>query len=530
MFGEIPGSLPTREITLESFRSRRITYVITQLSGSSTGRAKFSSVDPSSRTQAVDRALVACAILIPVLYALIVNLSMLDAPPAWDSATTVSAAALTLVDLDFDIVELARMPGMLDGGPSTHATSAYTILLALLVGAFGPENGFFVGHVLSIVLVGGLTGSTYLLGRERLTVRHSALVALVVGLIPLVVQQAADLYLDLPLAIVTTLACWAAARRRFWLTVAMAFVGVTLKTSAVFLLPLILLARPAGRSMQRHLAYSAAGGFVAALPFLPAFLTTERFDRAMTLDGQIQLLQSSLNLFILTVDLAAITFVFILVMYGRARSGSFDRLARIVGVLVVSFLGVHIATVVLTGTIAVLPRYYISIIPAMLVTMLPSGQTTTAGARRRRVGLAFLMAILIFSIVNVRGDFYPFPDHEFYVVAERSTRAQDLLAMQIEGTRRLADTGLPIFVGLPEYFRIAYPDLGYVESTPFDYISLFDGWPTVLPDEFAVLIERRYANPLLTIEERAIAEGYQLEYQTIQRNGYESELIVATRP
>jgi hypothetical protein len=53
--------------------------------------------------------------------------------------------------------------------------------------------------------------------------------------------------------------------------------------------------------------------------------------------------------------------------------------------------------------------------------------------------------------------------------------------------------------------------------------------PPDLPDEFAMLIERRFGNVLVGIEERAKAEGYTLEYRDITLGGFGSELIVASR-
>jgi hypothetical protein len=194
-------------------------------------------------------------------------------------------------------------------------------------------------------------------------------------------------------------------------------------------------------------------------------------------------------------------------------------------------VAVHLATIALSGTIALLPRYYIAILPPILVTATPkltSPGTHLGGKTTMAAGL--LAALALFSVVNHHGDFYPAPDHDFYVVAERSTRAQELLELQVEGTELLAATGLPIMVDNPAVFRLIYPEMGYVERQPEEVISVVNGIPDELPDSFAMLIERRYANRLVTIEEKAISQGYDLHYEHLSRLGFEFQLVIATKP
>jgi hypothetical protein len=486
---------------------------------------------PVRQSAMTDRIMVGAAIVLPIVYALLINLSALHSPPAWDSSASVSPAALTLVDLDFDIWEVANLPGTLEGGPSTHSTSIYTIGLALLLELLGAASGFYVAHLVSIALIGALSAATYLLARERLSIRTSALIAVAASTLPVVIQQSADVYLDLPLAVITTLACWAAARRRFWLTVGLVFVGVAIKTSAVFLLPLILIARPLKTPVRTHIVYAALAGVLAFLPFLPAFLTTERFDTGVTFATQRTLLQSSISMLVLTVDVFLVMAIFVLVIYGRSRQRTRDRITSITAVLVVGFLCAYLGTVLLTGTIAMLPRYWIAVIPAVLVSLPPAAipSESTADRKWRILVVAGLAVLVLFSIVNRRGDFYPLPDHSFYVVAERSTRAQELLQLHIEATRHTAAIGVPILAGWPEYFRLIYPEMGYVRQSPDNVISGIDGWPTELPDSFALLIEVGYGNPRSDLADMLEARGYELITETLRVGGFETEVIVASR-
>lgn len=473
--------------------------------------------------------IVTAVILASLVYALIVNLDALDNPPAWDSAITVSPAALTIVESDFDVWEVAQLPSSLEGGPSTHATSLFTIGLALLIWLFGPSSAFYIAHLTSIALVGALAAATYHLARLRSSARVSALAAMAVSFLPLVIQQASDVYLDLPLAVIATVACWAACRRHFWATAVLVLLGIAIKTSGVFLFPLLLLARPIGQTVRRHLVQVLGAGTVALIPLLASLATTHRFD-----DGgpsfDPTLIRSTASTLLLTTDVFVLLSIYVLVVYGRVRSRNLDRATRASLIVVTGFFAIHTATIVLSGTIIILPRYYIAVVPAILVALLPTEENAKdprSPARKASLGLVLVLAI--FSLINIRGDFYPLPDHDFYVIAERSTRAQDLLELQVLGTRELISTRLPMLVERQVYFQLSYPYMGYVDETPDDMTPVFFESPDDLPEKFALLIERRFANPLVLIEEAALEQGYRLDYETLSVGPFQSELIVASK-
>lgn len=497
----------------------------------SPGGLTVASVSTASTTRSGSllRALVvSLAIAVPVGYAFIINATSLDDPPAWDSSTTVSPAALTIVERDFDIWEVAQLPSSLEGGPSIYATSIYTIALAALISFFGPASAFYVAHIGSILLIGAFSASTYLLARLRASVYVSAFCAVTVSIVPLVVQQASDIYIDLPLAVVATLACWAASRRKFGLTVLLVFAGVAIKTSGVFLIPLLIFAQPSDRSRRHRLIAAAGAATFALIPFVAAFLTTDRFDRGGLLTGSFTLLGSSASMLFETLDVFVILSIYVMATYGKARSRNLDRPTFMSAVMVTSFMIVYGGTMVLSQTIAILPRYYIVLLPAMLMTLLPPEGTENERSPASLAGLGLVAALALFSLLNVEGDFYPLPNNEFYVLAERSTRAQDLLKLQIAGTRLLVATELPLVVDGPTDFRLKYPEMGYVDAQPETVVTTYQ-LPSDLPDEFAMLIERRVANPLVEIEERVKRAGYTLEYQELSYGGFESELIVASR-
>ena len=474
---------------------------------------------------------VALAVAVSLAYVLLINHDTTGLPPSWDSATTVSPAALAIVDADFDVWAVAQEPGTLDWGPSTHATSIYTIALAAAIDLFGAGTAFALAHGSSLIFGGILAAATYLFARQRLEPAASAVASVSVSLLPLVLQQTAEIYLDLPLAIVTTLACWATVKRRFWLVALLVFVAVAIKTSGIYLVPLLLLARPKSEKLVTTSMWATVVGAAASIPFLLAFITTDRFDTTTSIASNLTLLGSAMSLLVLTTDVLLIMTAFLLVMYGRARNGTLDRPSIVASVVVVSFLGIHIATVVLTGTITILPRYYVDILPVVIPSILPVSLFAEPLRKPKNAMAVILLSVLaLFSLANYRGDLYFFKDHSFYVAAERSTRAQDLLALQVEGTRALADTGLPAVIGHQEFFRVTYPEMGYVDQTPRELISLQHGWPTTLPARFSMLLEPRVNNAVNDFEEHLIEQGYEFEYQELSVGGFDSRLAIVNRP
>jgi hypothetical protein len=178
----------------------------------------------------------------------------------------------------------------------------------------------------------------------------------------------------------------------------------------------------------------------------------------------------------------------------------------------------------------ILPRYYIAIMPAVLAALLPTEDQRHSGRQIRYwAGVALVSGLALFSLLNVRGDFYPRPDDDFYVIAERSTRAQDYLELQTLGTQKLISTGLPLVVERQVFFQLDYPEMGYVEATPTDVTPIFIQPDAQLPDSFAMLIERRYANPLVEVEGEASELGYDLEYEEVTYGPFSSELVIASR-
>lgn len=483
----------------------------------------------SQRDRSASRLLPFACVLLVIGYSLAVNHAALRSPPGADSSITVVPAALTVVQEDFDVWKVAQMAPSPQGGPSTHATSIYTIGYASLISVFGARTALYMAHLGSILTIGALALATFLLTRERSSALTSAVAAVSVGVIPLMVQQASDVYLDLPLAVIATLACLTSIRRRYWWTVLFVVTGVAIKPTGIFLLPLLVLARPRDEPLRRGMPQLGFGLSMAIVPLLPVLATTHRFSGVTTIQERLALLGSSATLLALTIDVLVVMCVYSILMTRRVIEGHLDRHSIVILTLVVGFFVIHVGTILVAGTIAVLPRYYVLILPAVVASLAPeerAGQRPNSGLA---MGILPLTLLAVFSILNVHGDLYQAADHDFYPVAERSTRAQDLIALKEESTKRVAAVDLPVLANRQLYFRLEYPGLGFVEERPTKVVPVFLETPEPLPRSFVMLDERHWVDSSRGVLDDASADDYKIDVERIRREGFWADLVLAER-
>jgi len=96
-------------------------------------RKTISQIDLSITAQII---LIFCIIFI-------LKYQALNQPPVWDTAFSVFPAAITLSETGFDLLNLLKMPGYLEGGPNVHANSIITIITAVMISLFGKTNFLF---------------------------------------------------------------------------------------------------------------------------------------------------------------------------------------------------------------------------------------------------------------------------------------------------------------------------------------------------------------------------------------------------
>ncbi len=111
---------------------------------------------------------------------------------------------------------------------------------------------------------------------------------------------------------------------------------------------------------------------------------------------------------------------------------------------------------------AVLPRYYVQIVPLLVVGLVYLART------RGRTAFAYslLVLILVFSLVNRNGALYPRRNLENFALIERSGAYRDLLDLHLMGVAALemAASSEPVFYAQPDHYRFNYPLMEYAEG------------------------------------------------------------------
>jgi len=156
-------------------------------------------------------------------------------PPVWDTAMGLFPAALTLSANGFDLLGLLAMPGYLEGGPNTHATSLVTLLTALVLrvtGGGGPTS-FVALHLLHFSAAAWALAVLYRFARPVFGASATALFCLAVLLFPVVSVQVGYMYLEVPLLLCAVLALQAWTEQRFWPAVLWATAAFAVKETGI---------------------------------------------------------------------------------------------------------------------------------------------------------------------------------------------------------------------------------------------------------------------------------------------------------
>ena len=130
-------------------------------------------------------------------------------------------------------------------------------------------------------------------------------------------------------------------------------------------------------------------------------------------------------------------------------------------------------TLVLPATIGytlILPRYYVTILPFLLVWF-GYGVKELAGTRLRSPAALCFAVLAIVFFVNTNGVLYPSdvntegPGND-PPLTERSNAYRRLMALEMEaiGALEALPVGVPVYYGHFEHFLFAHPELGYAHG------------------------------------------------------------------
>ncbi len=465
--------------------------------------------------------------LAALLVLVVVHRDRLMNPTGWDPTWGMVPAAATLAETGGDLAAVIAQPSLWEGGANAHATSTMTWLVAAAFRVLGADDGLLALHLLSLVFAAGLATAAYCLLSPAVSLPTALLGSALVLATPLVLQQAADVYIDLPLALVATLAMVTAARHRLLGTTLLVLLAVSLKSSGVMTVPLLIPAfeNLAPRGRRWGLTMLATG--LAVVPLLATVVTApaggsgaRRIDIPLTLSG---------IYLAITIDVLALALVAGLATF-RSRSLPEPAAAvrRVSLSLVAGFVVAHLSALFLTASYPVLPRYYLVIVPA-LVGLVSVG-LEARGPLEARVVLA---AFLAFAVANSWGALYPLRDPPAYVATERSLRAQYLIDLAQQGASWLSEQeDRTLVVDRPMWFRLRYPESGYVDRREDDLVMAFQiGDPPPIPDRFALVIEQdpRHAPALAEVVDLAREGGFTVVEREITSGPFRSRLVTGDR-
>lgn len=477
--------------------------------------------------------------LVFLLVVAAVEAGTLDEPPVWDAAMGLFPAAITLARSGLDYGHLLAQPTYHAGGPNIHVASPVTLGTALVYLATGPRSDLALPilHGLHYAVAAVALSALWSLARRVGTVATASSTVALTLLLPLVQAQMGGIYLEVPLLALTALAILSALDRR--------------PVATAICCALAVLVKPTG--MAVGVAIAAAAVFAdgpwrerwrRAAPPLLATAAAALAYRALVVDEAIV---SDPRAWAATrTFLAAIPDVVALVGLAPAAALLWRRWRRpppptgeLVGIVAWLSLGffAFFAFLDLTGTaIAILPRYLVAIAPlSILVASLVFGDLLP----RRTAALAFAITALLL-VVNRTGRLYPYREASHPVLAERSLAYRDLLALQRRGTREIAALTLdaPAYVARPTAYRLLYPEMGYVESTPGRWRSIGD--PTLahdgrlerFPPRFHLLLEY----PILGGEmlahlgnQAAGSSAYTVELRRLEAGRFAHQLVTVER-
>ena len=418
----------------------------------------------------------------------------INQPPVWDGAMSVFPAAIELSKTDFDFARLFSLPTYYEGGPNTHATSPWTMLVAALISLTGSlTNALPILHTISFGIAALIIAATYRLIAHSAPGLIAVLGSLAVLLFPPMLVQSSDIYLDLPS---TCLATWGLVfllERRFIAASVLTTLAIWIKPLAIVfaavLVAFVLIYGPPRRKVL--LAASLAvpplivAGIVSVVNTSPSVRLPigDRFAISINSTGE----------FIVTLpDVLAISAMALaLVLFSRKEESGGDTF-RIMTLVLMSIFGFVVASPVVAIGVPLLPRYYITFLPALM-----AGILTFLSSKSRRVAVIFTSIVAVAFAINMNGAFYPHKEHPYFVLAERSLSYQDLLALQIEDMSVLTalSDDMPVFYDYFTFYRLEYPEMGYSDGPLESGVSVFhspeltDASLADMPNRFAFVFE-----------------------------------------
>jgi len=446
-------------------------------------------------------------------------------PPFWDAAWSTSAGAAELSRNGFNYGAVLSAPPFDQEGPGSHASSLLTPILAVFFVLFGSPGGLIAGHLLMVGVGGALVAATFALARRYLSPVIATVVAALALILPLMVQQVADPYIDLPLALLTILTVLAALDGKRGRAVLFAALAIWFKPTGIMLVPVIAMMGERGGLRRR--VKNALAAVIAALPLaihIAARAAAAHARPDTSIDTTLFLLRNALVTIGATTDVLLIATLFVVAVFRQRRMAT--DFVRVAVTISLGFFGIMIFTMVFSQGVTILPRYYVAVLPLWMVLV----AVDLSRVHSTRVATWFFAILIFFSLLNWNGHLYPLPDHPHPVMAERTPGgAKEYLELEIAGARALAESAESVETLILEgamHFRFQYPELGFLSNVPDDLTSSRDlrDPPT---RSFAWVQEPHVTTETLTPAEVAEKRGWTVERTAVWRGRWDSDLVIS---
>ena len=452
---------------------------------------------------------------------------------------SVFPASIELTRTGYDYPRLLSLPSHYEGGPNAHSLSAWTLIVAFLTSLTGSLlEAIPLLHLVSYGFFGLFIAALYALTRPYLSLGPSLLATAAAATFPTLLVQANDIYIDLPQA---TISLWALVfldRRRYGAASALLAVALWVKPYAAIPAAVFSLFVLRDRSLSKGRRVLLVGLPVATLLILSVMSSAAApADPRSVLDAIADTADVTASFLLATPDsiilvALAVLFALLELLKGNQITGLF-QLALLVIAATLAFL---LLNPIVTFGVPILPRYQIGVIPLVVV-----GIASQLSGRSHVLSRIFCVIVLTFYVLNLNGQFNPYKEHATHSLAERSFVAQDLLALQTEGIRRLEALGesMIIYYHYYDHFLFQYPEMGYTSGpistgrSAFHDGSFRDGIVmSELPKHFSMLYEYPTigGEHILNIWDQAKSNGTVVSETPIRRGDFTIYLIEVVNP
>ena len=433
------------------------------------------------------------------LLILVLKWDTLLQPPVWDTAMGLFPPALTLAENGFDLLELLGMPDFEAGGPNAHSTSLVTFATAVVLWTTGGgTTAFLILHLFHFAGAALALLALFRLARPVFGDGTSVLLCVSVLLQPIFLTQVGYLYMEMPLFLFAVLALLAWTERRFWPAVLWATLAYMTKQTGIIVPATLAMAAllerrdlsDKARRVAQIVVFPVLWTAVVALLRRIALSGSEDFAFLPSFDALPRGLAQYLAHYLLNVpDLLGFLAVFLVTaivcfipIFRTLLSEPLDPSARprehqkllllgYSGVLIAFFMLLFIVVLPLaTGFIQVLPRYYVIILPFLLLWVGYGAKRLLGRHLTSPAGVCFIVLSAFFAL-NTGGSLYPMdvdtmgPGND-PPVTERSNAYRRLLALEMDAIRALEELppGVPVYYGHYEHYLFQYPGLGYASG------------------------------------------------------------------